>query len=79
MILTTLYLAGAKNTDSWHARMGDLQRTFPLDVPMVASPRLSFITNDNNPTDIGLAPGSAIHFGSLEFITDPFGHLSLSP
>jgi hypothetical protein len=28
MILTTLYLAGAKNTDSWHARKGDLQRAF---------------------------------------------------
>jgi hypothetical protein len=23
MILTTLYLAGAKNTDRWHARKGD--------------------------------------------------------
>jgi hypothetical protein len=33
-ILTTLYLAGAKNTNSWHARKGDLQRAFPLDVLM---------------------------------------------
>jgi hypothetical protein len=24
MILTTLYLAGVKNTDSWHARKGAL-------------------------------------------------------
>jgi hypothetical protein len=30
-------LAGAKNTDSWHARKGDLQRTFLLEVPMVPS------------------------------------------
>jgi hypothetical protein len=35
--LTTLYLANAKNTDSWHTRRGDLQRAFPLDVPMVPS------------------------------------------
>jgi hypothetical protein len=37
MILTTLYLAIAKNTDSWLARKGDLQRAFPLDVLMVHS------------------------------------------
>jgi hypothetical protein len=36
-ILTTLYLIGAKNTNSWHARKGDLQRAFPLDVLMVPS------------------------------------------
>jgi hypothetical protein len=28
-------LASAKNTDSWCAKKGDLQRTFPLDVLMV--------------------------------------------
>jgi hypothetical protein len=68
-----------KNTDSWHARKGDLQHAFPLDVPMVPSPKLSFITNNNNPTGVGLAPSSAIHFSSLENIVDHFGHLSLSP
>jgi hypothetical protein len=36
-ILTTLFLAGAKNTDSWCARKRDLQRAFPLDVSMVPS------------------------------------------
>jgi hypothetical protein len=67
--LTTLYLTGAKSIDSWHARKGDLQRVFPLNVPMVPSPKLAFITNDNNPTSVGLAPCSAIYFRSLEFIT----------
>jgi hypothetical protein len=45
---------------------------------MVPSPMLSFITNDNNPTSVGLAPGSTIHFGSLEFIVDHLGQISLS-
>jgi hypothetical protein len=46
---------------------------------MVPSPKLLFITNNNNPTDIGLALGSTIHFDSLEFTADRLGHLSLSP
>jgi hypothetical protein len=76
--LTTLYLGGAKNTDSWHAKKGELQHAFPQAVPMVPS-KLSFITNSNNPTGVGLALGSTIHFSSLEFITNHFGHLSLYP
>jgi hypothetical protein len=77
--LTTLYLVGAKNTDSWHARKGDLQRAFPLDVLMVPSPKLSFVANGNNPTSVGLALGNTIHFGSMEFTTDRLGRLSLFP
>jgi hypothetical protein len=46
---------------------------------MVPSPNLSFITNDNNPTSVSFTPGTAIHFSNLKFITDRFGHLSLSP
>jgi hypothetical protein len=38
--LDYMYLKGAKNTDSWRARKGDLQRAFPLDVPMVPSSTL---------------------------------------
>jgi hypothetical protein len=68
--LTTSYLAGAKNTNNWHAKKGDLQRTFPLDVLMVPSPNLSFVSNGNHPTGIGLALGSTIRFGSLDFTTD---------
>jgi hypothetical protein len=37
VILTTLYHADAKNTDSWHTRKGDLQHAFPLGIPMVPS------------------------------------------
>jgi hypothetical protein len=35
--LDHLILAGAKNTDNWHATKGDLQRAFPLHVLMVPS------------------------------------------
>jgi hypothetical protein len=61
------------------ARKGDLQHAFTHDNPMVTSPKLSFIANGNNPTSVNLAPGETIHFGSLEFIADCFGCLSLSP
>jgi hypothetical protein len=76
--LTTLYLAGAKNTDSWCTRKGDLQRSFPQAILMV-QPKLSFIANSNNPTGVNLAPGSTIHNGSLEFVTNHFGHLMFLP
>jgi hypothetical protein len=66
-MLTILYLAGAKNIDSWRARYEELQRAFPLDVLMVPSPKLSFVANGHNPTSVGLVPGSTIHFGKLEF------------
>jgi hypothetical protein len=56
-----------------------LQRAFPPDVPMVNSPKLSFVSNSNNLTGIDLAPGETIPFGSMEFITDHLGRLSLSP
>jgi hypothetical protein len=58
---------------------GEFAVCFPPDVPMVYSPKLTFIANGNNPTGIGLAPGETIYFGSLEFTTDHFGRLSLSP
>jgi hypothetical protein len=79
VILTTLYLISAKNTDSWHVRKGDLRYAFPLDVPMVPLLKLSFVANSNHPTDIFLAPGSTICFSSLGFTADHPGLLSLSP
>jgi hypothetical protein len=45
---------------------------------MLPSPKLLFITTNNNPTNVGLALGSTIHFDSLEFIANRFGHLSFS-
>jgi hypothetical protein len=56
-----------------------LQHAFPLEVPMVPSWKLSFVANGNNPTSVGLALGSTIHFDSLEFNVDCIGRLSLSP
>jgi hypothetical protein len=40
VILTTLYLADAKNTDSWRTKKGSLQRVFLLDDLMVPSSAL---------------------------------------
>jgi hypothetical protein len=52
---------------------------FLNNILMVLSLKLSFIANDNNPTDVGLAPASTIHFSSLGFVADRLGRLSLSP
>jgi hypothetical protein len=46
---------------------------------MVYSPKLSLVSKDSNPTDVGLALGETISFGSLEFTTDHLVHLSLTP
>jgi hypothetical protein len=78
-ILTTLYFAGVENTNSWHARKGDLQHAFPLGVPMVHSSVLAISTNGECLTCGGLSLGKTVAFGSLDFITDCFGGLSLSP
>jgi hypothetical protein len=46
---------------------------------MVYSPKLTFIANDNNTTDVGFSPSETICFGSLEFTVDRFSNMSLSP
>jgi hypothetical protein len=74
--LTTLYLASAKNTNSWCARKGDLQRAFPLDVPMVPSSALSIAADGERLLSDGFSLGETIHIGNLKFITNRFGYLS---
>jgi hypothetical protein len=77
--LTTLYFVDAKNTDSWRSRKGDLQRAFSPNISMVPS-SLFIATTDikRPPHDVSSLDGT-ICFGSLEFIADRFGGLSLSP
>jgi hypothetical protein len=77
--LTTLYFAGAENTDSWHAMKGDLQCGFPLDVPLVHSSALTISADGERLTCGGFSLSEAVHSGSLEFIAEHFGGLSLSP
>jgi hypothetical protein len=43
--LITLYLVGAKNTECWCTRKGDLQCAFPLDILMVPSSALAVIAD----------------------------------
>jgi hypothetical protein len=77
-ILTTLYLDGAKNTDSWCIRKRDLQHAFPLDVSMVHSSAFAISVDGECLMCGGFSLGKTIHFGSLEFIIDYFDSLSLS-
>jgi hypothetical protein len=79
MILTTLYLAGAENTDSWRAKKGDLQRATPLDVLMAPSSSISIIADDEHLACGGFSLGKPIRLGNFEFIANYFGGLCLSP
>jgi hypothetical protein len=78
-MLTTLYLTSARNTNNWRARKGDLQRAFPIDIPMVPSSVLAITSDGECLSCSGFSLSETIRFGSLEFITDLFGGLSLSP
>jgi hypothetical protein len=79
VILTTLYLVGAKNTDSWHTRKGDLQRAFPVDVSMVPSSVITIATDDERLTGGGFSLSETVRLRRFEFIINYFGSLSLSP
>jgi hypothetical protein len=79
VILTTLYLVGTKNTDSWCARKGDSQCAFPLDIPMVPSSAITVATDGKHLTCGGFSLGETACIGKFEFIVDYFGGLSLSP
>jgi hypothetical protein len=72
-------LVGAENIKSLRTRKGDLQRAFPVDVSMVPSSRLTVTADGERLTCGGFSLGETVHFMSLEFITDCFGGLSLSP
>jgi hypothetical protein len=79
VILTTLYLAGAKNTSSWHDRKGDLQRVTPLDVLMVPSSSIAITAVGEHLACGGFSLGEPVRLGNIEFIADYFDSLSLSP
>jgi hypothetical protein len=72
-------LASAKNTNSWLTSKGDLHRAFPLDILMVPSSVLAIAANSECLSCSGFSLGETIRFGSLEFIINRFGGLSLSP
>jgi hypothetical protein len=77
--LTTLYLAGVKNTDSWHSKKGNFQQATPLDISMVPSSSVAITTDGECPACSGFSLGEPIHLENFEFITDYFDGLSLSP
>jgi hypothetical protein len=52
---------------------------FPMDIPMVHSSVLTVSVDGERLTCGGFYLGETIRFESLEFITDCFGGLSLSP
>jgi hypothetical protein len=58
---------------------GGFAACFPLDVLMVHSSTLTIATTRECLTCGGFSLGETIHFGSLEFITDYFNSMSLSP
>jgi hypothetical protein len=78
-ILTTMYFAVTKNTDSWHARKGDLQCAFTLDVLMVHSSMFAVSIDRERLTCSGFSLDKIFCFESLEFIADYFAEMSLSP
>jgi hypothetical protein len=58
---------------------GGFVACFPLNVLMVHSPKPVVTTDGNHQTDDGFTMVKSIHFGSLEFVADRFGVLSLFP
>jgi hypothetical protein len=76
--LTTLYLAGAKNSNTWLARKGELQHAFPIDVPMLPPSMLTIAADGECLSCDIFSLGETIGFGNLEFITNRFGGISLS-
>jgi hypothetical protein len=67
--LTILYLVSAKNIDIWCAKKGDLQRAFPLDVPMVPSPVIAVTADGERLMCGGFSLDETVCLGNFEFIT----------
>jgi hypothetical protein len=74
-----MYLAGAKNIDSWCARKMDLQRSFPLHALMVPSSAIIIAADGECFMCGGFSLGETVRLGNFEFITDCFSGLCLSP
>jgi hypothetical protein len=72
-------LVGAKNTDSWHARKGDLQRAFPLEVSMVPSSVITVTADGECLMCGGFSLSETVCLRNFDFIIDYFSGLSLSP
>jgi hypothetical protein len=72
-------LVSAKNTKSWYAWKGDLQRAFPLDVPMVPLSAIDVTADGEHLTCGGLSLGKIVRLRNFEFIVDYFDGLRLSP
>jgi hypothetical protein len=77
--LTTLYLAGAKNIDSWHARKGDLQRAFSLDALMAPSSAIVITADGEHLTCGWFSLSETIRLMNFVFIAGYFSGPSLSP
>jgi hypothetical protein len=76
-ILTTLYLTGTKNVNSWRARKGNLQHALLLhcfDGSIIGVHRHY---RRCAPTMRCFSLGETIRFKSLEFIANRFGGMSL--
>jgi hypothetical protein len=58
---------------------GNLQRAFPVDVPMVSSSMIVVAADGECLTCSGFSLGETVHLGNFEFIIDYFGDLSHSP
>jgi hypothetical protein len=67
------------NTDSWCSRKGYLQHATPLDVLMVPSSSIPITADGERLACGGFSLDEPIHLGNIEFITDYFNGLSLSP
>jgi hypothetical protein len=77
--LTTLHLVGAKITDIYCARKGDVRYAFSLDVLMVPWSTIIVAIDGERLTCGGFSLGETVRLGNFDFNVDYFTGLSLSP